>query len=102
MNAPEHFVRIVDRIRYDVSKATLIASDVYWDGNNWERGGRNTFLYRTPKGNYFIIRLTQWQGEQDTLTPVTQDDAVDLYEYHLDEHAVEYEKAFPSVNVEDA
>ena len=47
MQAPSKFVRIIDRKRYDVSKATLLAHDTYWDGHNHERQGRNTFLYRT-------------------------------------------------------
>ena len=48
MQAPSKFVHIIDRKRYDVSKATLLADNNYWDGHNHERQGRNTFLYRTP------------------------------------------------------
>ena len=102
MNVPTNFSRIVNRTRYDVSKATLLASDCYWDGSNFERGGRNRFLYRTPNGRYFLVSLTQWQGEQDTLEPVDIDDAVLLYEGPLSEHRVEYEAAFPDVEVMDA
>ena len=101
MKPPTNFVRIVDRTRYDVSKATLLASDAYWDGHNFERRGRNTFLYRTPKGNYFTVSLTQWQGEQDTLEPVDLDDAILLYEGPLTEHEEEYEAAFPDVVIEE-
>lgn len=43
MNAPENMTRIVDGKRYSVATATLIADNVYWDGNNHERSGRNTF-----------------------------------------------------------
>ena len=102
MKAPQDFVRIIDRRRYDVATATLIAADDYWDGHNFERHGRNTFLYRTPKGNYFYVCLSQWQGEQDTLTPITLDDAIDLYERTLSEHAVTYVEAFPGVSVVEA
>jgi hypothetical protein len=102
MNVPESFSRIVDGKKYDVRTAKLLASDCYWDGQNWERSGRNCFLYGTPRGNYFTVNLTQWQGERDTLTPVTLEDAVGLYERSLPEHAVEYSEAFPSVTVEDA
>lgn len=94
--------RIVDGKRYDVSKATLIAHDAYWDGHNFERHGRNCFLYRTPRGKFFTLNMTQWQGERDTLTPVSESDAVDLYENSLPEHEVEYESAFPGVTVEEA
>jgi hypothetical protein len=102
MFAPTEFVRIVDRKRFDVATATFLASDAYWDGHNFERRGRNRFLYRTPGGAYFLVTLTQWQGEQDTLEPVTLEQAVELYEGPLTEHPVSYEEAFPSVTVEDA
>lgn len=102
MHEPKEFVRIVNKIRYDVSKATLIASDAYWDGHNFERHGRNTFLYRTPKGRYFTVTLTQWQGERDTLEPVTQEEAIDLFEDDLPEHEVKYSEAFPDVTIEEA
>ena len=79
MKPPANFVRIVDRKRYDVQTATLIAHDAYWDGHNFERHGRNTFLYRTPKGAFFVVTLTRWQGERDTLEPVSEDEAIHLY-----------------------
>jgi hypothetical protein len=102
MHAPEEFSRIIGKKRYNVKTATLIASDAYWDGHNFERSGRNTFLYRTPKGAYFTVNLTKWQGEQDTLTPITQDEAIDLFEGDLSEHEVKYSEAFPGVKVEEA
>jgi hypothetical protein len=102
MKPPQKFLRIVDRKRYDVATATLLASDDYWDGHNFERHGRNTFLYRTPRGNYFYVCLSQWQGEHDTLNPIAQDEAIDLFERTLTEHAVSYAEAFPGVEVEEA
>ena len=102
MNVNDDFSRVVDRRRYSVKTATLLASDAYWDGHNWERRGRNTFLYRTPKGAYFVVSLTQWQGERDSLAPVIEDDAIALYEGPLCEHELDYEEAFPSVTVEAA
>jgi hypothetical protein len=95
-------IRIVNRKRYSTETAKLIASDSYWDGHNFERHGRNTFLYRAPNGAYFSVNLTQWQGEQDTLSPLTQEEALELYEGPLSEHEVEYAEAFPGVVVEDA
>ena len=100
MNAPTKMSRVVKGKRYDVSKATLIAHNVYWDGHNFERSGRNSFLYRTKKGNFFVVHLTQWQGERDTLDPLSEQEAMDLYE-RLQEHPVEYEEAF-DVEIEDA
>jgi hypothetical protein len=67
-----------------------------------ERSGRNTFLYRTPHGAYFTVNLTKWQGERDTLTPVSQEEAIDLFEGSLTEHYVPYTEAFPDVDVKDA
>lgn len=102
MKPPEKFARIVNGKRYDVEKSTLIAHDTYWDGHNMERNGRNTFLYLTQNGNYFTVTLTQWQGEQDRLTPITQDRAIELYEGSLTEHEAAYEIAFPNVTILDA
>jgi len=92
--------RIVNGKRYSISTATLLASDEYWDGSNFERHGRNTFLYKTRGGAYFQVCLSQWQGEGDTLMPLTPAEAMELYE-NLREHPVEYEAAF-SVIVEEA
>ncbi|MCG3140697.1 MAG: hypothetical protein HDKAJFGB_01813 [Anaerolineae bacterium] len=102
MHPPREFSRIINRRRYDVETATLIASDTYWDGHNFERHGCNTFLYRTPHGNYFVVRVTQWIGERDTLKPVSQAEALDLYENQLSEHEETYADAFPDVQVTDA
>ena len=102
MNPPKEFSEVIGRVRYDVQKATLIASNVYWDGRNMERNCTNTFLYKTKKGNFFTIFLTQWQGARDILTPVSEDEAIELYEDHLFTREVPYEEAFPNVVVEDA
>ena len=34
-------VRVVNGLRYSTETATVLASDVYWDGSNHERHGRN-------------------------------------------------------------
>lgn len=101
MRPPENMTRIVDRVRYSTATAELITGDDYWDGHNFERSGTNRFLYRTPRGRFFTVRLTQWQGEQDTLEPVSLDQAIRLYEGPLTEHCVEYSVAFPDVVVEE-
>lgn len=102
MKAPENFEKIVDRKRYSTQSATLLAHDAYWDGSNFERRGRNAFLYRTARGSYFVVWLTQWNTEADDLTPVMQQEAIELYEGRLREHCVPYEEAFPDVIVEEA
>lgn len=102
MKAPSNFTAIIDRKRYSTATATLIAGNDYWDGHNFERSGRNTFLYRTPGGAYFEVNLTQWQGERDTLIPISQEEAIANYEDNLTEHYVTYAEAFPGVEVIDA
>jgi hypothetical protein len=102
MQPPKDFTQIINRTRYSVKTATLIASDAYWDGHNFERSGRNEFLYRTPNGAYFTVNLTCWQGECDTLIPISQNEAIQLFETSLTEHEVEYQDAFPGVEVKDA
>ena len=102
MRPPLELVRIVDGKRYSVATATLLAGDDWWDGHNYERYGRNTFLYRTPGGRYFAVTLTCWQGERDKLVPVLQNDAVSIYENDLPKHYVDYEDAFPGVKIVDA
>ena len=93
--------RIIDGVRYDTEKATLIAHDVFWDGHNFERHGRNVWLYRTPNGRYFTVRGTLWQGVRDTLTPLSPEEARQLYE-RLPEQESPYEEAFPGMEIIDA
>ena len=94
---------IIDRKRYSTKTATLLAGDDYWDGHNYERQGRNTFLYRTPKGAYFQVQLTCWQGERTGITPMSMDEAIAFFEScRQDSRRVSYEEAFPGVKVEEA
>ena len=100
---PVEMTEVIGGKRYSTKTATLIASDLHWDGHNFERRGRNTFLYRTPNGNYFVQRRSQWQGEPGTvLEPVTPEDALDLWDNSLPEHEVDFEQAFPDVAVVNA
>jgi hypothetical protein len=87
--------------RYNTETATEIASDCYWDGHNWERHGRNMWLMRGKNGGYFVVHGTCWQGELDYLEPLTQAEAISMYE-RLPEHELDFEEAFPGVTVEEA
>jgi hypothetical protein len=100
MHPDNSMKRVVNGMRYNVGTAILLASDEYWDGHNFEHGGRNTFLYKTRGGAFFQVNLTQWQGERDTLEPLSRQEAMELYE-RLEEHNVTYEQAFDVV-VEEA
>lgn len=102
MDAPTNMTRIIASKRYSTATAQLLASDCFWDGHNFERNGRNTYLYRTPNGAYFTVTVTMWQGERDALTPIDPEEAIALYEGRLSEHEVSYSKAFPNVTVTDA
>ncbi len=85
--------QVVDGKLYDTEKADLVASDRYWDGSNFERSGRNTYLYKTAKGNFFLHHTTQWQGERESIEPVSIEEAKEYFE-RLPEHELEYEAAF--------
>ena len=37
-------------------------------------------MYKTKNGRYFVVRQSLWQGELDTLEPLTIDEAIYLYE----------------------
>lgn len=93
--------RVVNGKRYNTETATIIASDEYWDGSNYERGGTNTHLYRTPKGAYFVGHSTCWQGSRSHIEVISKEDAMRLYE-ELPEHECEYETAFPGTVAEEA
>lgn len=98
---PGDWNEVIGGKRYNTANADLIADDAYWDGRNYERRGRNCFLFKTRKGNYFQVQRTQWQGETDRLIPLTKDEAITAWE-ELPEHHVSFEEAFPGVEVEDA
>lgn len=85
--------QIISGKRYDTDTATLLADDKYWDGHNWERMGRNQFLYKSAKGNFFKLNTSHWEGEQDKITPLDKREAMELYEGLRKQH-VEYELAF--------
>jgi hypothetical protein len=82
---------------YDTETATLLASDRYFDGSNWERNGRNAYLYKTPHGRYFMLYTTCWQGERDYMEIVSKTHAKVLYEDDLPEHEVPWSVAFDEI-----
>jgi hypothetical protein len=97
---PQRMTEVIAGKRYNTNTGLLIAGDDYWDGQNWERRGRNIFLYKTKQGNYFSVAVTKWQGERDLIHPITQEEAISLWE-SLPNRRVEFEEAFPGVTVED-
>lgn len=95
-----HMNEIVNGKRYRTETAQIIAGNDYWDGHNFERGGTNTWLLKTPKGAFFLQHQTQWQGQRDKIEPVTEAEARDWYE-QLTEHTLEFKDAF-GVEAEEA
>jgi len=85
--------RVVGGKVYDTKTADLVASDRFFDGSGFERDGRNTFLYRTQKGHFFLFKMTQWQDERDELLPLSIERAKKHYK-QLQEQNVEYKDAF--------
>lgn len=92
---------VINGKRYNTETATVIASNEYFDGSNWERGGTNTHLYKTKNGRYFAGYSTCWQGSRSSIEALTIDEAKRLYEM-LPEHEEEYEDAFPGEIAEEA
>lgn len=91
--------QIINGKAYDTDKAELVDSDRYWDGSNWERSGRNMFLYKTAKGAFFVHRTTLWQGERESIEPVSEEEAKGWYEM-LQEYELDYAEAFGAEPVE--
>jgi hypothetical protein len=85
--------QIIDGKLYDTEKSQLLAHDRYWDGSNFERNGRNTYLYKTDKGRFFLYHSTLWQGERNFIEAITKEEAKQYYE-QLPEHEIDYEQAF--------
>jgi hypothetical protein len=85
--------QIIDGKLYDTEKARLVAHNRYWDGHNWDRRGRNIYLYQTGHGRFFLYRTTCWEGERDSIEAITKGEAQYWYE-QLPEHEAEYDQAF--------
>lgn len=98
---PENMTWVVAGKRYCTDKATLIAHDEYWNGYNCEQGGRNTFLFRTPEGNFFAQYQTLLPGEINRIVPLDTTEAIALYQ-SLRVKEVPFGVVFPCVKVEDA
>lgn len=98
---PENMIWVVAGKQYRTDTATLIAHDEYWNGYNCEQGGRNTFLFRTPKGNFFTQCQTLLRGEVNKISPLDTIEAMALYQ-SLPKKEVPFRVVFPCVKVEDA
>ena len=98
---PENMTWVVAGKRYRTETATLIAHDEYWNGYNCEQGGRNTFLFRTPKGDFFAQQQTLLRGEVNRIKPLDITEAIALYQ-SLPRKEVPFGVVFPRVQAKDA
>ena len=98
---PKDLTEVISGKRYRTTIAAVLASDTSWDGRSNERLGRNTFLFRTPKGSYFMLLQSTWPREKDVLSPLARDEALRVYE-ELPVKATDIEEAFPGIEIEDA
>lgn len=85
--------QIIESRIYDTEKAQLVAHNHFFDGSNWDRDGRNTYLYKTKKGAFFLHHTTRWQGERDHITTCTEPEAREYYE-RLPEQELSYKESF--------
>jgi hypothetical protein len=85
--------QIINGLKYDTEVADLVASDRYWDGHNYDRDGRNTYLYKTLNGRFFLHHTSRWVGERDHIEPVGLKEAKQYYQ-ELIEHSMSYVEAF--------
>lgn len=98
---PRALDEIHDARRYTTTAATLIAGDDIFDGHNYERSGRNCFLYRTPRGRFFLAHQTTIAGERDHIEPLDLDAAIVAFE-RLAARRMEWPEAFPGLTIEEA
>ncbi len=60
-------------------------------------------LYITKKGNFFIYYITMWQGEKNSITPISIEEAFKFYTENVssfDEDVVK--KYFSNIKIEEA
>lgn len=98
---PENMNWVVAGKRYRTDRATLLAHDAYWNGYSCEQGGHNTFLFRTPNGNFFAQHQTLLPGDINRIVPLEMNEAISLYQ-SLRKKEVPFRIAFPDIKAQDA
>jgi len=80
---------------YDTEKSDVVATNDYSDGTNRYNCGRTSTLYRTKKGRFFTHYQTCWQGDQNSIEPVSSQEAQEIYANMYDQKMT-IEEAFGS------
>ena len=70
---------LIDGRIYDTEKSDMVATNGYSAGSNKHNDGRSSTLYKTKKGQFFTHYSTCWQGECDSLDPVSNNQAQEIY-----------------------
>ena len=102
MQHSQGLTTIIGGRRYSTATAALIADDCYWDGSNFERHGRNTYMYRTPRGAYFQVVCSMWQGDPRERIDVISQAAAQAFWESTQGEQIPFEEAFPGVAIEEA
>ncbi|MFH1491435.1 MAG: hypothetical protein ABII06_21205 [Pseudomonadota bacterium] len=84
--------KVIGGKMYDTEKAERIGHNEFADGTNRMPHGRCTSIYKTAKGKFFMHCETCWQGEHDSIAPLTKQEAKDEYEHMINQ--VDYVDAF--------
>ena len=83
--------------KYSAQNSTLLADDtLIMRHRRRDERGRGKFLYRdNNSGEYFLLTVTIVRGEKDSLRPITQAEALQLFDYSLLTHYALFVDAFP-------
>ena len=85
--------QIINGKIYNTETADHVANNEFSDGSNRMNCGRCTSLWKTKKGVFFAWYETCWQGEHDSLEPLSETAAKELFET-LSGDPDDYEKYF--------
>lgn len=80
-------IQVINGKRYDSQKSETI-------GTISKGTGRTTTLEKTKKGNFFLYHCTQWEGEINSIDPISKEKAVKQYGDIIGEADVDYESTF--------
>lgn len=83
---------VIKGVRYDASKATLVAEDwPDWCSNG--SSGRSRHLFKGRKGRFFLVCMTLWENERNQIIPLSREEALEYWDLLPEKH-ISYEEAF--------
>jgi len=75
-------------IVYDTCKADALCSDFYIDGENEYTDGMAFELY-VDSGRFFLARYVEWDNGTDSISPITKEEAMKLFQKYGDNMAID-------------